>query len=167
LIGILSTTSRTDRWCPIVTRDSRRTGRRTTERWRRRAGRRAGGLNPLQYLDDTFSAYIAERRREPRTDVLTTMATTTYPDGSTPDLLDVVRPATFLFAAGQETVTKLLSSAVQVLGERPDLQEALRENRKLVGPFIEEALRMQSPTKVDFRLDPRHSAVCTFRRGRW
>lgn len=110
------------------------------------------GLNPLQYLDDKFSAYIAERRREPRADVLTTMATTTYPDGSAPELLEVVRPATFLFAAGQETVTKLLSSAVQVLGERPDLQKAVRENRKLVSPFIEESLRTQSPTKVDFRL---------------
>src|SRR5690349_4641664 len=86
-------------------------------------------LNPLQYLDDKFSAYIAERRREPREDVLTTMATATYPDGSIPELLEVVRPATFLFAAGQETVTKLLSSAVQVLGERPDLQQAVRENR--------------------------------------
>jgi cytochrome P450 len=110
------------------------------------------GLNPLQYLDDKFSAYLAERRREPRADVLTGMATATYPDGSTPELLEVVRPATFLFAAGQETVTKLLSSAVQVLGERPDLQQTVRENRKLVGPFIEESLRTQSPTKVDFRL---------------
>lgn len=110
------------------------------------------GLNPLQYLDDKFSAYLAERRREPRDDVLTTMATTTYPDGSTPELLEVVRPATFLFAAGQETVTKLLSSAVQVLGERPDLAQTVRDNRKLVGPFIEESLRTQSPTKVDFRL---------------
>jgi cytochrome P450 len=110
------------------------------------------GLNPLRYLDDKFSAYLAERRHEPRDDVLNTMATATYPDGSTPELLEVVRPATFLFAAGQETVTKLLSSAVQVLGERPDLQHAVCENRKLVGPFIEEALRTQSPTKVDFRL---------------
>jgi cytochrome P450 len=110
------------------------------------------GLNPLQYLDDKFSAYLAERRREPRDDVLTIMATATYPDGSTPELIEVVRPATFLFAAGQETVTKLLSSAVQVLGERPDLQKLVRDNRKLVGPFIEESLRTQSPTKVDFRL---------------
>jgi cytochrome P450 len=110
------------------------------------------GLNPLQYLDDKFSAYLAERRREPRADVLTIMATATYPDGSTPELLEVVRPATFLFAAGQETVTKLLSSAVQVLGERPDLAQSVRENRKLVGAFIEESLRTQSPTKVDFRL---------------
>ena len=53
------------------------------------------GLNPLQYLDDKFSAYLAERRDMPRDDVLTTMATATYPDGSTPELLEVVRPATF------------------------------------------------------------------------
>ena len=110
------------------------------------------GSNPLQYLDDLFSGYITDRRREPREDVLTGLATATYPDGSVPPLLEVVRPATFLFAAGQETVTKLLSSAVQVLGDQPELQDRLRTDRKLIGPFIEEALRMQSPTKVDFRL---------------
>lgn len=110
------------------------------------------GSNPLQYLDDLFSGYIADRRERPRDDVLTGLATATYPDGSTPPLLEVVRPATFLFAAGQETVTKLLSAAVQVLGAQPELQARLRADRGLIGPFIEEALRMQSPTKVDFRL---------------
>jgi cytochrome P450 len=110
------------------------------------------GSNPLQYLDDLFSGYIAERRVRPREDVLTGLATATYPDGSTPPLLEVVRPATFLFAAGQETVTKLLSSAVRVLGDQPELQERLRADRGLIGPFIEEALRLESPTKVDFRL---------------
>lgn len=110
------------------------------------------GLNPLQYLDDKFSDYIAERRREPRDDVLSGMAGATYPDGSTPELIEVVRPATFLFAAGQETVTKLLSAAVKTLGERPELQQQLRDNPDQVPGFVEEALRIQSPTKVDFRL---------------
>jgi cytochrome P450 len=110
------------------------------------------GSNPLQYLDDLFSGYITERRQEPRDDVLTGLATATYPDGFVPPLLEVVRPATFLFAAGQETVTKLLSAAVQVLGDQPEMQDRLRADRSLVGPFMEEALRMQSPTKVDFRL---------------
>lgn len=110
------------------------------------------GSNPLQYLDDLFSAYITDRRERPREDVLTGLATATYPDGSIPPLLEVVRPATFLFAAGQETVTKLLSAAVQVLGDQPELQARLRADRSLIGSFIEEALRMQSPTKVDFRL---------------
>ncbi len=110
------------------------------------------GLDPLQYLDDKFAGYLAERRREPREDVLSGMASAVYPDGTTPELLEVVKPATFLFAAGQETVTKLLSAAVQVLGDRPDYQQLLRENLDRIPTFIEESLRMHSPTKVDFRL---------------
>jgi cytochrome P450 len=117
------------------------------------------GSNPLQYLDDLFSGYIADRRREPRGDVLSGLAAASYTDGSIPPLLEVVRPATFLFAAGQETVTKLLSSAVQVLGDQPKMQERLREDRGLIGAFIEETLRMQSPTKVDFRLARRSTTL--------
>ncbi len=110
------------------------------------------GLDPLQYLDDKFAGYLAARRKDPRDDVLSGMATALYPDGSTPELLELVKPATFLFAAGQETVTKLLSAAVQVLGDRPEYQQKLRKNPKGIPTFIEEALRMHAPTKVDFRL---------------
>lgn len=110
------------------------------------------GLDPLKYLDDRFVGYLAERRRDPQDDVLSGMAAAVYPDGSTPELIEVAKPATFLFAAGQETVTKLLSAAVQTLGDRPEYQQMLRENPDRIPTFIEEALRMHSPTKVDFRL---------------
>ncbi|MBO0680457.1 cytochrome P450 [Mycolicibacterium sp. S2-37] len=110
------------------------------------------GLDPLKYLDDRFVGYLAERRREPKDDVLSGMATAVYPDGTTPELIEVAKPATFLFAAGQETVTKLLSAAVQTLGDRPEYQQMLRENANRIPSFIEESLRMHSPTKVDFRL---------------
>lgn len=110
------------------------------------------GLDPLQYLDDKFVGYLAERRRAPQDDVLSGMATAVYPDGSTPELIEVAKPATFLFAAGQETVTKLLSAAVQTLGDRPEYQQMLRDNPGGIPTFIEEALRMHSPTKIDFRL---------------
>ena len=110
------------------------------------------GSDPLQYLDDKFLGYLTERRREPREDVLSGMATAVYPDGSTPELIEVVKPATFLFAAGQETVTKLLSAAAKTLAEQPEFQDVLRENPDRIPNFIEESLRMNSPTKVDFRL---------------
>ncbi|KWX68946.1 cytochrome P450 [Mycobacterium sp. NAZ190054] len=110
------------------------------------------GLDPLQYLDDKFAGYLAARRREPRGDVLSGMATAVYPDGSTPELIEVVKPATFLFAAGQETVTKLLSAAVKTLAEQPEHQQILRECPDRIPAFIEESLRINSPTKVDFRL---------------
>lgn len=122
-------------------------------------GTRVGALdhepvasNPLQWLEDTFSEYITDRRNAPREDILGVLAATNYPDGSVPEVIDIVRPATFLFAAGQETVTKLLSSAVRVLAEQPELQQRVREDRSLIGAFIEESLRFESPTKVDFRL---------------
>mgnify|MGYP003473923972 CR=1 FL=1 len=112
----------------------------------------AVAVNPLQWLEDQFTTYISERREQPREDILTELANAKYPDGSTPEVADVVHQATFLFAAGQETVVKLLGSSVRMLAERPDLQAQLRDNHKLVGPFVEESLRMESPTKVDFRL---------------
>lgn len=108
--------------------------------------------NPLEYLDDKFTTHITERRRQPREDVLTELAQAKYPDGSTPEVIDVVRLATFLFAAGQETTTKLLSFGVRTLAENPDLQKLLREDRGRIPNFVEETLRMESPVKCHFRM---------------
>jgi cytochrome P450 len=108
--------------------------------------------NPLAWLDEKFTAYIADRREHPRPDVLTELAQATYPDGSVPEIVDVVRLATFLFAAGQETTTKLLITALQVIAERPDIQAALRADRTRVPNFLEECLRLESPVKSHFRL---------------
>jgi len=115
--------------------------------------------DPLQFLHDSFSAYVEDRRREPRGDVLTALAEAKYPDGSTPEVIDVVRISTFLFAAGQETTARLIGTALQVIAERPDVQRTLREDRSLVPAFLEEALRMESPVKADFRLTRKSTAV--------
>ncbi len=108
--------------------------------------------NPLEYLNEKFATHITERRREPREDVLTELAQATYPDGSTPEVIDVVRLATFLFAAGQETTTKLLSFGVRMLAESPEIQFLLREDRSKIPSFVEETLRMESPVKCHFRM---------------
>jgi cytochrome P450 len=108
--------------------------------------------NPLMWLDDKFREYIGDRRREPRADVLTELAAATYPDGGVPDVEEVVKLATFLFAAGMETTTKLLSTGVRVMAERPDIQQSLRDDRAQIPSFLEEALRTESPVKSHFRL---------------
>jgi cytochrome P450 family 150 subfamily A5 len=115
--------------------------------------------NPLEWLYDRFSRYIEDRRREPRDDVLTALATTTFPDGTLPEVIDVVRVAANVFAAGQETTVRLLGTALQIIGERPDLQQLLRERPELVGDFVEETLRIESPVKGDFRLARRKTTV--------
>ncbi|MFI7667747.1 cytochrome P450 [Nocardia sp. NPDC049526] len=117
------------------------------------------GTNPLEWLDEKFSGYISDRRREPRDDVLTSLALAKYPDGSTPEVIDVVRSATFVFGAGQETTAKLLAAAVRVLGDDPELQQTLRADRSRIPVFIEETLRMHAPVKSGFRLARRNTEV--------
>ncbi|MBH0776599.1 cytochrome P450 [Nocardia bovistercoris] len=116
-------------------------------------------INPLAFLDEKFSSYIEARRREPREDVLTELASAKFPDGATPEVTEVVRTATFLFGAGQETTAKLLSSALQILVDNPELQPRLREDRSLIPTFIEETLRTESPVKASFRLVRRSTSL--------
>jgi len=108
--------------------------------------------NPLAWLYDRFSRYVSDRRQSPRSDVLTALATTTFPDGTLPEVIEVVRVAANVFAAGQETTVRLLGSALQVLGDQPDVQALLRQRRDLIPDFVEEMLRIESPVKGDFRL---------------
>jgi cytochrome P450 family 150 subfamily A5 len=108
--------------------------------------------SPLKYLYGKFTGYIEERRRHPQDDVMTGLATATFPDGSLPPVEDVMKIASNLFAAGQETTARLLSTALQTLGDRPDVQQQLRDDRDLVPVFIEEMLRLESPIKGTFRL---------------
>jgi cytochrome P450 len=110
------------------------------------------GSNPLEWLYGQFSTYVADRRNAPRDDVLTGLATATFPDGSLPEVMDVVRIATIVFAAGHESSTRFLTSALMILGEHPEVQARLREDPALVPNFIEECLRLESVVKGDFRL---------------
>ena len=117
------------------------------------------GENALSWLDATFANYIEDRRRSPRKDVLTNLAEATYPDGTVPDVLNVVRTATFLFAAGQETTARLLAAAVKHLAEHPELQDRLRDDKEMIPNFLEEVLRLESPVKTDFRLARRTTKI--------
>ncbi len=108
--------------------------------------------NPLQWLNDKFYAYIEDRRRSPRVDVLTELAQAKYEDGTTPDLEDVMNLSTFLFAAGTETTTKLVSSAIRFIAEHPGYEAYLREDRGRIPAFLEETLRVESPVKSHFRM---------------
>ena len=107
---------------------------------------------PLEFLYERFTTYIEDRRREPRDDVMTKLATAPFPDGSLPDITDVMLIAANLFAAGQETTARLLGTMLRLIGERPELQQLLRDERGLIPAFVEEALRLESPLQGQFRL---------------
>jgi cytochrome P450 len=117
------------------------------------------GHKPLEFLYDQFKGYIEDRRSNPRDDIMTAMASATFPDGSTPDVHDVALLAANLFTGGQETTVRLLSFALRLIAERPDIQTVLRDDRDRIPNFIEETLRYESPLRAQFRMARRRTSV--------
>ena len=56
-----------------------------------------------------------------------------------------------LVAAGAESTTSLLNSAVWLLDRHPDVVERLRSDPGLIPVFVEEALRLETPFRGHFR----------------
>ncbi|MBM4265346.1 MAG: cytochrome P450 [Deltaproteobacteria bacterium] len=64
-----------------------------------------------------------------------------------------------LLSAGGESTTSLLGNAIHMLALDPRLQTRLRTEPHLVVPFIEEALRLESPFRYHLRRASRASEV--------
>jgi cytochrome P450 len=120
---------------------------------------RARASAPLMFMIGYFNRYLAERRANPQDDVMTELALAKFPDGSTPDLIEPVKAAMFLFAAGQDTSAKLIGNALRFLCENPEMQQHLRDNRDQIGPFLEETLRLEGSTKATFRIAKRKTTI--------
>src|SRR6516165_556299 len=107
---------------------------------------------PLVLMGMYFAEYVMERRENPRPDIISELANATYPDGSTPDAMEIVRLGTFLFGAGQDTSAKLLGNAMKFIIDEPGLQAKLREDPSLIPAMLEEVLRLEGSTKMTARL---------------
>ena len=109
-------------------------------------------MSSLIFMGQYFFQYLAERRTTPRDDIMSELANANFPDGTTPDLVEIVKLAVFLFAAGQDPSAKLLGNSLRMLAENVPLQDELRANPKALKGFIEERLRLEGSTKATFRL---------------
>ncbi len=115
--------------------------------------------SPLMVMAGFFMRYMGERRAAPRDDLLSELANATYPDGSEVPLMEAVKNAMFLFAAGQDTSAKLIGNSLRFLCENPQFQAELRADRSRIEPFLEEVLRLEGSTKVTFRLAKRKTRI--------
>lgn len=112
----------------------------------------AYATSPLEVMAKYFIDYVTDRRANPRNDILSELANAKFPDGSTPDAMEIVRLSTFLFAAGQDTSAKLLGNAMRYIVDEPGLQEQLRSNPALILSMLEEVLRLEGSSKATTRL---------------
>jgi cytochrome P450 len=99
-----------------------------------------------------FMRYIEERRAAPRDDAMSRLASVRFPEGDLPEVFDLVRLASVLFAAGQETTARLITTGMRFLCEQPALAAELRRDPGGIPNFVEECLRLEGPIKGSFRL---------------
>ncbi len=112
-----------------------------------------GGDLIFAKLAPAFTRYIEERRAgAPGEDVMSRLAHVRYPDGQLPEVAEVVRLTSIIFAAGQETTARLLAAGMRVLAEQPALADELRSDPSGIPNFVEECLRLEGPIKSTFRL---------------
>lgn len=122
----------------------------------------AGGVSAtmMGHIFDYFSQYITDRQANPRDDIMSEIATATFPGtDERPSTADLLGLAFILFGAGQETTVRLFTTGMQVLLERPDIMEELRSDLSLADKFVEETLRYDTPVKGLFRVAREDAAI--------
>jgi cytochrome P450 len=94
---------------------------------------------------------LAQRRREPREDLVTDLLQARV-DGQSLSDAELMSFMFLLVVAGLETNIHLLGHSVRILMERPEVLARLRADRSLIPRFIEEVLRYEPPVQAMGRL---------------
>ena len=92
-------------------------------------------------------ATIQEKRAQPDDSVISFLANDARFDGARP-LTDaeIIGMADHLYIGGNETTTFAMASGLWLLLSRPDVHAAVLADRRRVGDFVEEVLRLEAPT---------------------
>jgi len=110
------------------------------------------GPDPLIGMKPLFDGYLRERIANPGDDLMSELVQSRFRDGAEIPFETLSNLARFLFGAGQDTTSHLISMSIRILAERPELQERLRQDPARIPDFIEEVLRFDPPVKVAYRL---------------
>jgi pimeloyl-[acyl-carrier protein] synthase len=124
----------------------------------------AASLDPLVSSDlmqrvtqarDALHGYlrgiIAERRREPKADLISALVAVEE-RGDVLSEPELVVMCTLLLIAGHETTVNLIGNGMLALLQHPDQLAKLRQSPQLIGTAVEELLRFDSPVQLTGRI---------------
>lgn len=120
----------------------------------------------VEELTEYFTILVERRKRHPEDDVVSHIATTmTSAVGMS--VSEVLGICVFLFSAGHDTTTSLLSSSALLLLQHPEEMTRLRKDPSLMAPAVEEFLRFETPIPLISRVvsEDLEFAGRRFRRG--
>lgn len=105
------------------------------------------GVELQQYL----AGWMQKKREHPEEDVLSDLARATFPDGSPLPIAESMGIAEHVIVGGHETVTSALASSLMLLIQHPGVEAELRREPHRIRDFVEESLRLESPSQGFFR----------------
>jgi cytochrome P450 len=112
------------------------------------------GIEPPRRASAELGAYLrdllADRRRQPRDDLLSAMISA-EDKGETLSEGELIALASLLLAAGNETTTSLIGSAIALLLRHPTERRRLQDDLGLVPSAVEECLRFEPPVQLTDR----------------
>lgn len=89
---------------------------------------------------------LEERRVQPRDDLISALLAAEI-DGERLGDSEILGTCFLLLTAGNETTTNLISNALMMLEQQPDVRRQVIGDRSLLPSFIEEVLRLESPVQ--------------------
>ena len=98
-----------------------------------------------------FLALSAQRRAQPREDVLSDLVNARLEDGRRLGEGELLAIIAQIAVAGHETSTNFLGNAIVVALTHPGLMERLRNDRGQIPDFLEELLRFDPPLQCTYR----------------
>jgi cytochrome P450 len=116
-------------------------------------------LRASEQLAQMLSDVVAQRRENPRSDVISALCTAVMESGERLTDLEIISFLRVLLPAGGETTTRLMGNLLSRLLNDPDLLNRVRADRGLVPVAIEESLRIDAPTQITARLCMRTQEV--------
>jgi cytochrome P450 len=103
--------------------------------------------------------HLEDKRANPGADVLTDMLNARMANGSPLPLSEIVGLSEHLIVGGHETATSALAAGMAILAQNPGIAAELRADPDLVENFVEEVLRLESPSQGFFRVAVRNYAL--------
>ncbi len=105
-----------------------------------------------------FGKIAAARRSQGAEDLITALVEAEIEGESLQDW-EILGFCILLLIAGNETTTNLMSNMLNILADRPELWQRLRQDRSLVEPVIEETLRYESPVQQLLRTTTKEATL--------
>jgi cytochrome P450 len=113
------------------------------------------GVELQRYLAEKF----AEKRRSPGEDILSDLVQGRLPGGQPLSEAEAMGLAEHMLVGGHETITSALTAGLLLWIDHPEVLRELRADPSLVRNFVEEALRLESPSQGFFRYALRDSEL--------